>query len=234
MSERANKIALPDFIGSLHAKFGENIANLDAENVKLIERVDERNRCIEEIRTELRRYCEASPDYRLACTDLLNEVFADFTVAMHLFSVGLIVPARMMVRRAFELGLAAIFFWDAPQEYWGWIKHDEDINFSKMTNHICSKGYQSYIAEVNKNVDFILSYRAVDFQEIYRTLSNTVHGKSGSLPPNSPERYDTRSNGTDRELQLTGRVQDLLLTVWCDRFPTLKAHLANECPRALR
>jgi hypothetical protein len=67
---------------------------------------------------------------------------------MYLLSVGLIVPARMLTRRAFELGLGAVYMWDLPHKYWGWAKHDHDLGFTEMIEHLTSQSYLTHLANV--------------------------------------------------------------------------------------
>lgn len=102
---------------------------------------------------------------------------------MYLCSIGLIVQARMSVRRAFELGLATVYMWDLPHEYWGWRRGDEDLRFSAMVAHLNSGGF----LESLKHLRGVESVQPIcdqaEFQSIYRELSNTVHGKISGLPP---------------------------------------------------
>ena len=66
----------------------------------LIEKVDVNSRIIDTVHSALRSTYSGGDSQKIACSDILDEIFADFSQAMYLFSVGLIVPARMLVRCA--------------------------------------------------------------------------------------------------------------------------------------
>jgi len=152
---------------------------MSPETLAFLETIDINSRIIAAIRTELRAtYC-GSDCQKLECADILDEIFADFSQAMYLFSVGLIVPARMLIRQALELGIASVYMWDMPHEYWGWVKHGDDLSFSKMIEHLSSERYATHL----RNINGITACNQAHLKGFYRSLSNTVHGKFNELPP---------------------------------------------------
>lgn len=218
----------------LHAKFGQNIQAIEVEVSSLLDIVDLNSRIISEIRSILiSDYC-SSEEQKIICKEILEEVFADFSLAMYLCAIGLIVPAQMSARRAFELGLATVYMWDLPHEYWGWRQRDQDLSFSAMLTHLNSIGYLEYIAHLQnaKSVSSICDQKKL--QDIYRELSNTVHGKISGLPPLSPERFSPDKNGTEKHLKQTADTQDVVINLLFARFQGLELRIGAAFPQIKR
>src|SRR5262249_40551089 len=51
---------------------------------------------------------------------LFDEMFADSICSVYLAGAGLHTPARMLMRRVLELGVAVVYLWDLPHEFWAW------------------------------------------------------------------------------------------------------------------
>ena len=96
-----------------------------------LEAIEVNCRCIDGIRHQLVDHYSNGQDHKRRCAQLLDEIFSDFALALYLFSVSLVVPARMLVRRALELGVASIYMWDLPHEYWGWSERDFRLDLLK-------------------------------------------------------------------------------------------------------
>jgi hypothetical protein len=219
---------------ALHSKFATNLNDLDREVIALLEIIDLNSRAIDGAAGELQRRHSADDKHKLQCTQLIEEIFADLSQAMYLLAIGLVVPARMLARRAFELGLAIVYMWDLPHEYWGWAKHDEDLSFSKMVNHLCSPRYLTLISSIQNKTPPDWPCTSVALQALYRRLSNTVHGKVEGLPPLSPERYSPNIKNVGEHLKLLAELQRTILDIWCARFNDLKEHLSKEFTKAMR
>jgi hypothetical protein len=218
-----------ELLQGLHSHFGSNINSLTPAVVTLIDRIDLYSRVTDEIRVIiLRLYCNGDKQ-KISCAELLGEIFSDFSQAMYLFSVGLIVPARMLIRRALELGLAFLYMWDMPHEYWGWAEHGDDLSFTGMIEHLSSPKYATHLANVRGTLAF--NQRAI--REMYRSLSETVHGKHDDLPPLSPRRFDLVDVGIDKHLQLTINVQRSLVDMWCGRFCEIRELVDKQFPQPL-
>lgn len=230
----APRQSVNELLCMLHAKFSQNVQSIGEEASSLLDIIDLNSRIISEIRSILiSDYCSSEEQKRI-CKEILEEVFADFSLAMYLCAIGLIVPARMSARRAFELGLAAVYMWDLPHEYWGWRQRDQDLSFSAMLTHLNSIGYLEYIAHL-RNVESALSIcNQSKFQVIYRELSNTVHGKISGLPPLSPERFSPERNGTEMHLKQTADAQNAVIELLFARFQGLELKIGVAFPQIKR
>lgn len=234
MTIYAQRQAITELLVSLHDKFGRNIKILNSETIFLFDKIDLNSRLINEIRAVLLiDYC-GTDEHKKNCAEILDEVFADFTLAMYLLAVGLIVPARMSARRAFELGVASVYMWDLPHEYWGWKNSNMDLSFSNMVAHLNSVGYLAYLASIHGRPNTDKIFDQTNFQRIYRELSNTIHGKAEGLPPLSPDRFATEKNGISEHLQLTNEVQDTLINFFYGRFHRLEEKISTQFPQTRR
>lgn len=229
MEDHAKRRETIDLLESLHSHFGSNISQMTPDIVTLVDKVDISSRQIDNIRiTVLREYC-GDDKQKIGCADLLGEIFADFSQAMYLFSIGLIVPARMLVRGALELGLAFLYFWDMPHEYWGWSKHGSDLNITGMIEHLGSQKYAAHLANVNGTSACDPAY----LKKTYRDLSETVHGKFVDMPALSPRRFNLLETGVDKHFHMTVGVQRALVDLWCGRFPNLRTFIDRQSPQQL-
>jgi hypothetical protein len=219
---------------TLHENFSRNVHAIGTETCSLLETIDLNSRIISEIRSILSAdYCDNEGQKRI-CEEILEEVFTDFSLAMYLCAIGLIVPARMSVRRAFELGLATVYMWDLPHEYWGWRHRDQDLSFSAMVAHLNSVGYLEYLSQL-QGIESVSSIcDQAKFQSIYRELSNTVHGKISGLPPLSPERFAPDRNGLEKHLKLTANAQEVVIRLLYGRFRGLEPRIEAAFPQIKR
>lgn len=234
MTTHAPRQSVKELLRSLHAKFGQNTETVEDEALVLLDKIDLNSRIISEIRTALSRdYCDNEGQTKL-CDELLEEVFSDFSLAMYLSTIGLIVQARMSVRRAFELGVATVYMWDLPHEYWGWRCGDQDLSFSAMVAHLNSAGYTEYLKHYRSAESIQPICDQARFQRIYRDLSNTVHGKSSGLPPLSPERFLSDRNGATEHLTLEANAQEAIIALLFGRFSGLQARLEGIFPQIKR
>ncbi|KAB0670328.1 hypothetical protein F6V30_09245 [Oryzomonas sagensis] len=234
MTHHAPRQKVTDLIASFHEHLGRNISIFSNDAIPLFNEIDLNSRIIDEIRaTLIKNYCVTNYQKDI-CSDILDEVFTDFTIALYLFAIGLIVPARMSVRRALEEGLAVVFMWDLPHEYWGWRQLDADLSYSNMVSHLNSASYLKYLANVHGCHDIDVICDSVRFQRFYRKLSNTVHGKVEGLPPLSPERFSADKNGISKHLKLTMDVQKAIIDLLYGRFHGLKADIEKAFPQVGR
>jgi len=51
-------------------------------------------------------------------TCVFNEVFGDLICSLYFAGCGLDRPAQMILRRALDLGVATVYLWDLPHEFW--------------------------------------------------------------------------------------------------------------------
>ena len=226
--------SIRDLLNALHKNFGTNIATLPSDADPVLDDIDLNSRIISEIRALLSSNFCVSDAHKRICADILDEVFSDFSLAMYLCSIGLIVPARMSIRRAFELSLAAVYMWDLPHEYWGWREKDQDLSFSAMVSHLNSPGYIAYLAQQRPSTTASVICDQTNFQDIYRQLSNTVHGKVSGLPALSPERFASDKNGLEIQFRLMQKAQKLIIALLLGRFDGLEELLAKNFPQFKR
>lgn len=221
-------------LSALHDKFGANLGQaIDASTTPLLDSIDLKSRIISVFKTELLKG-NIGDAHKTGCAEILDEVFSDFAIAMYLNSIGLLVPARMSTRRAFELGLSVVYMWDMPQEYWGWRKRDQDLSFSAMVTHLNSSGYLEFMAQLKGRSTNPCFCEQTNFQELYRILSNTVHGKIADLPALSPERFSTITNGLTEHLELIIKTQDAIIKLLFGRFSELEQAIYTTLPQIHR
>ncbi|MBM2886822.1 hypothetical protein JFK97_20785 [Chromobacterium phragmitis] len=233
-SNHAPRQPVKEFLRTLHANFGHNAETIGPDACAVLDTIDLNSRIISEIRTILAAgYCETDGQKKI-CTELLEEVFTDFSLAMYLCTIGLIVPARMSVRRGFELALATVYMWDLPHEYWGWRNRDQDLSFSAMVTHLNSVGYLEYLAQLHKVRSVAPICDQAKFQGIYRELSNTVHGKISELPALSPARFVVDKNGVEKHLKATAEAQLIIIQLFFGRFQELQPKIEAAFPQIKR
>lgn len=235
MSNHAPRQPVKNLLCALHENFGKNVSNIGEDAIPILDIIDLNSRTISEIRTVLKTadFC-GSEGQKNICAELLDEVFTDFSIAMYLCTIGLVVPARMSIRRAFELGLASVYMWDLPHEYWGWRNKDQDLSFSAMVAHLNSVGYSAYLAHVQGQESALKICDQDKFQSLYRELSNTVHGKIAGLPPLSPERFSPEKNGLAKHLKLITDAQQAVTSLLYGRFSGLQARIEIALPQIKR
>lgn len=230
----APKQPIKEILITLHEKFGQSVNSVGPEEWEIIDKIDLSSRIISEIRSILsREHCDTEGQYQI-CSELLEEVFSDFSLAMYLCTIGLIVQAHMSIRRALELGLATVYMWDLPHEYWGWRRGDQDLSFSAMIVHLNSCGYFEYLKHVRGTTSVQPICEQAKFQKIYRKLSNTVHGKISELPPLSPERFLPDRNGSKEHLSLTLSAQNAVIELLLGRFNGLQNKIEVAFPQTKR
>ena len=165
---------------------------------------------------------------------LFDEMFADSTCSVYLAGAGLHTPARMLMRRVLELGVAVVYLWDLPHEFWAWRDHDNDLSFSKMLDHLSSAPYRSYLKRdgATKTDDQIIDSNAAE--RIYGELSDTVHGKIAEFDVPITDRFEYSATDWKNHLELTVDVADMLVGLWRKRFPSVEAELEKRMPQLLR
>src|SRR4051794_19128095 len=103
-----------------------------------------------------------------------------------------------------------------------------------MISHITSPSYQAYLDSAIKDPNKKTKIDCTNLQKHYRSLSNTVHGKTDSGLPQSPDRYKVDKNGTEINLSLVLSVQNALTTLWDQRFPDLLNEIGQRLPQIAR
>ncbi len=228
-----NKIADPaSLLIALHKKFGGNLEScmkcgLSSE----MKKVELLTRALESCGSVLSNQENTTVTQQEICS-IFNEIFSDVTCSTYFASCGLDKPAQMVLRRALELGIGIAYLWDMPHEFWGWNSHDCDLKFKEMLEHIESASYRTFIHKVNSDFDASSSpIDATKAKELYRKLSNVVHGKFATFESNIADRFQFTESDFRNHLEIVEAVASLLLTLWCNRFNGLSEKLKEVLPQ---
>ena len=140
----------------------------------------------------------------------------------------------MVLRRALELGVAGVYLWDQPHIFWGWKQCDKDLSFQDMLEHLDSESVRAFIAASNPafTEDHLCDFS--EARKLYRTLSNTVHGKLSGFESQIQDRFSVNAFDWKAHLKQAARVQDLLYRLWFNVFRDLKSDLKRKNPQLER
>lgn len=174
---------------------------------------------------------QKSSKHHEICCKIYDEIFSDGVSALYLASNAMDKPANIVLRRVLELGLAALYLWDMPHMAFSWDKHDQNLSFTDMLNHINSKGYISYINTENSTEidgELISSSNA---QRIYGSLSDIVHGKIATFESSLPDRFIFIESEWNQFVELLEEIVVILLKAYISRF-NLEKEVLEKLPRA--
>lgn len=149
---------------------------------------------------------------------VFDEVFADLILSLYFTACGLDKPAQNVLRRAFELGIAIIYLWDLPQAFWSWNTHDADLNFREVIEFLTEDSYKTFLKSLDPSYTGCDLFGPKEANDIYRTLSNTIHGKMATHIPHLPNRFSHSASAWHNHIKLAERVLDVLISISCKRF----------------
>lgn len=161
---------------------------------------------------------------------VFNEVFADVILSIYFSACGLYKPAQMVLRRALELGMAIIYLWDLPQEFWSWNAHDVDLNFKEMLDFLMKDSYKTFLKSLAPSYGGGDLFNQKEARDIYRILSNTIHGKMTTHISYLPNRFSHDASAWRDHLKLVERVLDLLIPISYGRFFSYIDELNRKMP----
>jgi len=216
-------------LSKLHAKFGGNLAATLADDAGFVA-AETKIRSFVIVRGLL----PTGASHHAELARLFDELFADDITSLYLGAVGLHMPARMLLRRVLELGVAVVYLWDLPHEFWGWREHDRNLSFTAMLQHLSAPDYLSYIKRDNPAFDSGMVIDSAAAEKTYRILSNTVHGKIAEFDAPLPDRFNYQTEEWRSHLALVNSVSDLLVVLWKKRFSVVAAELEKRLPQLLR
>jgi hypothetical protein len=222
-------LSAPEVLSKLHEKFTSNIAQALPSCANELERIDIKARALAECGSELSKG-RGLTESQLQVSSAAEEVFADIVTSAYLASIGLDKPAQLVLRRAFELGLVVVYLWDLPHMFWGWKECDQDLSFSEMLEYFTGLNYRTFL---NKTVGSRMDDSIIDAaaaRRLYRTASNTVHGKISTHSTRSFDGYVYNADRWKTHLILIDEVATLLLDLWFKRFPNLSAVVRSAVP----
>jgi hypothetical protein len=201
----------------ISVKFNSNFDAFVLENNPIYEDIEIKSRIIAELGHILSKEKLLQSSQR-ELTQIFDEIFADVIISVYFTGCALDKPAHAVLRRAFELGIAIVYLWDLPHAFWSWKSHDTDLNFNDMLDHVSKPGYRSFLVSVNSQFHEEQLFDYSEARKLYRTLSNTIHGKISTHESNLPNRFVYMSADCNANLGLIIKVQNILLEVFKNRF----------------
>lgn len=222
-----------EILTELHKKFSENITLCLQEKNKELPQVFTQIKSIAEIgqilsRKDLRKH-------QIRCINIFDEVFADISISIYLAANALDKPARIVLRRALEIGVAAIYLWDMPHLLYSWDFLEKDLSFSEMLTHIDSDGYLFFVQNENDYSEKKNLINVKIAQKIYGELSDIVHGKIKTFETELSSKYTYNKNDWEEFISVSKKISQILLNSYIIRFnlyseittsfPSIKKHL---------
>lgn len=213
----------------LQKKFNSNLEISLVERVEKFSQVEIKARAFAIVCQALQKKHNISQSQQ-EIIKIFDEVFVDVVISVYLAGCSLDKPAQTLLRRVLELGVAIIYLWDMPHLFWAWKCHDKDLSFNTMIEHIDSNGYKSFVLSENSEGSGEKLFDIEECKKLYRDLSNTVHGKIFTFESILPDRFKHSSSDWNNHLVLVEKVQDLLLTLWKNRFSDTFSELKEKLP----
>jgi len=217
----------------LHDKFSSNFNAQLKIFPKEMENVELQARGILTIGNILSSKYALSLTQKEVCA-IFDEVFADQIISVYLAACALDIPGQMILRRSLELGVATVYLWEQPTVYWGWKECNIDLTFNEMLTYLDSQSFRSFVVAQNPKFNEEHLFDFSEARNLYRKLSNTVHGKIAMFETQLNDRFSV--NGLDWETHLDQVVQcqKLLYKLWFNNFNNLDCDLRTEIPQISR
>ncbi len=224
---------LDNILPELNKKLAENIFKSLAVAPAALDSIEIKARAIA-ILGELIRADRQSFQHQSKLAAAFDEVFADITLSAYLGACCLDNPACVVLRRAFETGIAIAFLWDSPCEFYAWSAHDKDLNFRAMVEFLSSDAYKTLLLHETSGYKGESVISAPQAEAVYRALSNVTHGKWSTFESAMPDRFSHNPSEWAAHILRITQIEDILLTIWRLRFPTLFLSLIGKLPALAR
>lgn len=218
---------ISEVFNEIHKKFGANLT-AGQSYLELAETHECRARMITHVGQILGEL--ADDEHQRLISKYFDEVFGDLVCALYFFYTGLDVPGRMMLRRALELSLVGIAYWDNPASFWAWNSKNRDISFTELEDYLLGQGYARYLEVVGCEDISVLQSSMKDLRKIFGLLSNVVHPKPYNFETASPTRFIFSEEDLKISLALLKDVQISLLKIVFCRFPNIREPLLASFP----
>jgi hypothetical protein len=206
-----------EIVIDLNKKFVENFANWKGLRDPLIDRVFIGLNCISVV-GEILTARKSSKHHDICCM-IYDEIFADGASSVYLATIAMDKPARIILRRILELGVAAVYLWDMPHKAFAWKEQDGDLSFSEMISHLNSKGYNAFVSsEGGTEVSVVELVPTSEIQELYGNLSDIVHGKITTFETTMPDRFRFNEDDWKEFVKMAEQVTFLLLNIFITRY----------------
>lgn len=219
--------SLSELFDDLHKKFGANL--VDASRFHELAAPHEcRARVIRHVGVLIGR--QAVADHQKLISGYFDEIFGDMVCSLYFSFIGLDIPGRMMLRRALELCLAGISYWDNPAAFWAWNSKNRDISFTELEEFLGGQGYAKFLeSEGCSEPQLVLSSIKV-LRKQFGLLSNVVHPKPYNFETSSSAKYTFVEDDLRTSLEMLESVQCPLLRILLCRFPMLHKELYVAFP----
>lgn len=223
------KIDRQKLLLSLNEKFSENLSLCLPLAQEAYARVEVKARSFAVLGQIIREDINLTPNQR-EILPIFEEVFADVVLSIYFAGCALNRPAESILRRALELGIAIVYLWDLPDEFWGWKAHDKDLNFNEMLEHLTRDCYRTYIKSLDTTYSGEDMFDEKETKRLYRTLSNTIHGKINTHIAQVPNRFKHDAAAWETNLDLIERVLIVLMDLSSKRFFKYFPKLQGKVP----
>jgi hypothetical protein len=217
---------LAQLFRDLHHKFERNIALSTSDLIPEVVSAEVKARATYQLSQELAKKHTSSP-FHMLLVSVIGEVFSDTFLSMYLASCALDNSARMLGRRALEMGLAVVYLWDQPSRFYGWYLHDQDLSFQEMVDYVNDSSFRTFL---DREAGTKAAFDVTVATKLYRSFSNVVHGKPDSLESSLPDRFTYSQDDWRRYIVLVNEAQDFLLRLWEARFPMEFAEMKKSLP----
>lgn len=215
----ARPLSTVELLQALHSKFSINFSQ-SQPSLPLADPVERQARMLSDVAQQLRREAGQST-HQSALAGYLDEIFGDSMCALYLASCGLCVPAQMLLRRALELGLTVVAYWDSPVDFWKWREHDGDIRFAELCSYLEDPAYTTFLKHQRNGATADLRQSLSELTPLYRALSNVVHPKPKNFTTKPGGGYSFKDEEFVGTVQLSEKVYRVLLSLMIQRFPHL-------------
>lgn len=220
--------ALPELLIALHEKFGLNLKQ-GTKDYGLAEKHEIRARIIQHIGVILSKRTD-NLEHQNLIAKYFDEIFGDMVCAIYFSFSGLDNPAKIILRRALELALVTVAYWDNPTAFWGWNSNNDDISFTELEKSISSMGYQKFIAVegCGSSTDTRDAVKMLKAQ--YSKLSNVVHPKPYNFETGFSNKFAFSSEDLKDSLEILENVQCPFIKLLLCRFKSIADELKIAFP----
>lgn len=218
---------ISDIFSELHDKFGRNL-NMGATYLELAEPHECRARMIRHAGQILSK--EAVEEHQKLISSYFDEIFGDMVCSLYFFYTGLDVPGRMVLRRALELSLVSVSYWDSPAAFWAWNSKNKDISFTELEEYLSGPGYARYLEAIGCLDTSVVHGAVKELRRSFAVLSNVVHPKPYNFETISPGKFIFFEPDLQISLNLLKDVQIALLKILLCRFPEMHTPLIKSFP----
>lgn len=218
----------PDLLQSLHDKFGVNLG-LAKSRAEIAGKCELTSRIIQHIGVLLGKNAAVLEHQKLIAKSF-DELFGDLTCAIYFAFCALDNPSRMILRRALELGLVCLAYWDDPRLFWQWKAHDGEVRFSDLFATVSNKGYMQFLSEEGWCTEGDVQLPLNVLKNEYSKLSNVVHPKLYNFETDLPHRFQFSESDLLTSIQAISMVEKSLLQLFLCRFRTIKVELEAAFP----